>query len=241
MGEPAKPTEEPKGDSPSRDIGLLAQWRLLVIWAVLLGFSYPRPNLWPLAYVALVPLVLVILRGRGGWRSTGSIYLASCIWWVVMTIWLIPVTVPGWLVLGGYCSLYMLLLVWAVRRVDRLGLPMAISLPVVVVGIEWLRCSVVLGGFPWFALLVAGGFAVLYGGHARREERAMAQAFPDPYNRYRNQVPGLRWRLRAASVPDVGETGVSSWRRALRVEALTLNAEFWLLVVLWARIRWLPL
>ena len=94
-------------------------------------------------------------------------------------------------------------------------------------------------GFPWFPTLVAVGFVILYTSHARREEHTLAQAFPGPYTRYRDRVPALRWALRGRSVPEVGNPGPPSVTRALRVEALTLNAEFWLLLALWSRVRWL--
>ena len=93
--------------------------------------------------------------------------------------------------------------------------------------------------FPWFPLVVAVVFPLLYGGHARREERVLANAFPMPYEDYRREVPGFGWRLVRARIAEQGETGAPSWKRALRVEALTLNAEFWLLVALWIRSRWL--
>jgi len=93
--------------------------------------------------------------------------------------------------------------------------------------------------FPWFPLVVAVVFPLLYGGHARREERVLANAFPTPYEDYIREVPGFGWRLVPARIAEQGETGAPSLKRALRVEALTVNAEFWLLVALWIRSRWL--
>ena len=95
-------------------------------------------------------------------------------------------------------------------------------------------------GSPWFALLVVPGFLALYSGHARREESTLAAAFPDEFEAYRSLVPGFLWAPRPRFASGAGETGTPSMRRALRVEALTLNAEFWLLVALWARVRWIP-
>lgn len=92
-------------------------------------------------------------------------------------------------------------------------------------------------GRPWFAPLVGLGFLALYIGHARREERALAAAFPTEAAAYRGAVPAWRWCLSAARIGEVGETGQPGWRRALGVEALTLNAEFWLLLALWVRSR----
>lgn len=92
-------------------------------------------------------------------------------------------------------------------------------------------------GRPWFPAAAALGFLFLYGRHARREEAALAAAFPEAHARYRRSVPRWRWALRAARVPGAGETGPPSWRRAIRVEAWTIHAEFWLLLLLWLRGR----
>jgi protein-S-isoprenylcysteine O-methyltransferase Ste14 len=95
-------------------------------------------------------------------------------------------------------------------------------------------------GRPWFPPVVGLGFLALYVGHARREERALGAAFPAEAAAYRAAVPGWRWRLRAARAEEAGETGRPGLRKALAVEALTLNAELWLLLALWVRSRFPP-
>jgi protein-S-isoprenylcysteine O-methyltransferase Ste14 len=101
-------------------------------------------------------------------------------------------------------------------------------------------CMASGAGSPWFGIVVTLGFFALYSGHARREESTLAVAFPDEYEVYRKRVPGFLWAPKPRTVPAAGDIGTPSIRRALRVEALTLNAEFWLLVALWARVRWIP-
>lgn len=93
-------------------------------------------------------------------------------------------------------------------------------------------------GFPWFPFVVAGLFTPLYVRHARREEAVLAEAFPEAHARYTAAVPATRWRLIPAQVPEAGTPERTSWVRALRVDALTLNAIFWLLVVLAVRGWW---
>lgn len=95
-------------------------------------------------------------------------------------------------------------------------------------------------GRPWFPALIAILFAGIYQGHARREEAALARAFPEEAAAYRTAVPALGWRLRPARVREAGTTGNPSLLRGLRVEAWTLHAEAWLWVLLWARTRFLP-
>lgn len=93
-------------------------------------------------------------------------------------------------------------------------------------------------GRPWFPPAAAAGFLVLYLPHARREETALARAFPEASARYRGAVPAWRWSLGQRRVPGAGETGSPSWGRALRVEAWTIHAECWLILLLWIGARW---
>jgi protein-S-isoprenylcysteine O-methyltransferase Ste14 len=92
--------------------------------------------------------------------------------------------------------------------------------------------------WPVFPALAAIGFVFLYARHARAEERILAAAFPEAHAAWQRVVPGVRWRLRPARVAPQGETGAPSWGRALRVEAGSLHAEFWLLVALRLRAGW---
>ena len=92
-------------------------------------------------------------------------------------------------------------------------------------------------GWPWFPVVVTAGFLLLYGMHAHREERALAEAFPSEHTAYRARVPAWGWSLRRACLAGAGDVGSPSLARALRVEAWTIHAELWLLLLLWARTR----
>jgi protein-S-isoprenylcysteine O-methyltransferase Ste14 len=94
-------------------------------------------------------------------------------------------------------------------------------------------------GWPWFPALSGLGFALLYGMHACREERALSVAFPAEYATYRASVPARRWRVRPARVAGAGESSRSSLARALHVELGSIHAELWLLILLWLRVRFL--
>src|SRR5262249_6621435 len=62
-----------------------------------------------------------------------------------------PMMFWAWLALAFYCSLYFPLSVWLLRRLDRLRLPFALTLPVVWVALEYVR-SHFLTGFSWYFL-----------------------------------------------------------------------------------------
>lgn len=90
-------------------------------------------------------------------------------------------------------------------------------------------------GWPWFSPAAAALYVALYRGHARREEAALARAFPAAFAAYRARVPGRGWRLRPARVSGAGESRPATLARAASVEVLTLNAEVWLIAALAAR------
>ena len=119
--------------------------------AFLLYLSYPLPAVSWLAWVALVPWAVQVLRARRGRVAlyTWPIWLA---WWAIMVHWVRFATVLGWLALVVYLSVYFPAAAVLLRLLNgRLRLPTTIGLPVVWVGLEHLRARL-LTGFPWFFL-----------------------------------------------------------------------------------------
>ncbi|MDD4340644.1 MAG: apolipoprotein N-acyltransferase [Kiritimatiellae bacterium] len=101
------------------------------------------------AWVALVPL-LVMVRGLGdGRRALRLAWVAGFLHWLLAVRWLTHVTVGGWMVLAAYCALYVLPPVWLARRWRVGGLGFAASLAVVWSGCEFFRGWFGWGGFPW--------------------------------------------------------------------------------------------
>ncbi len=124
----------------------------------LLALAFPRPDLAEFAWVALVPLLLC--AGERPFRQgfiAGAAFFAVILYWVniVMTTYgklhpLLAVVAYGLLV--GYLALFFGVAVWGSFRLrDRLGLPLPLTLPLLWVGLEFLR-SFLLSGFPWAIL-----------------------------------------------------------------------------------------
>ena len=115
--------------------------------------SFPPADLWPLAYVALVPLLVALKRSSSYLDAAmlgGVAGLAGCL---PALAWLASVTVPGWIGLSVYVSLYTVAAAVVFRclqvRWPRLW---PFLVPCVWVGLEIARAR--LGpGFPW---LLAG-------------------------------------------------------------------------------------
>jgi len=148
--------EQPQHSAEARSA---APTRRALPWASLLGLpaasgillylSFPPADLWPLAYVALVPL-MVALRLARTWKSAGLCGLvAGLLAYLPGLVWLSSVTVAGWIGLSAYVAAYMAAFALVVQRARR-RFPRAWPLLVaaVWVGLEFIR-SWLGTGFPW--------------------------------------------------------------------------------------------
>ena len=113
--------------------------------------AFPPFDVWPAAWVALVPWLIALHRGgtRRALILSAGLGLALN---VILLSWLRFVTVAGWLALAVYLSAYVpaagILARW-IRR--KCAVPLALLLPPIWVGLDYLRC-VLFTGFPWFLL-----------------------------------------------------------------------------------------
>lgn len=132
---------------------------LTIIAALLLVLSFPPFEYSLLAWVALAPLILALVRERRWWRAlllgeaAGSIFFYGTCWWITHSMikfgginpavaYLIAV-IPA-LVLGLFPAVFAVLLS---RLVLRFGPLAMLSAPFLWVGTEFLR--LMLTGMPW--------------------------------------------------------------------------------------------
>lgn len=132
--------------------------RWALVSGVLLALSFPRLDLAPLAWVGLVPLLLV--AGRRPFVSgfvAGVGFFGPVLYWlnIVMVNYghLHPLlSAVAYLMLIAYLASFFGVAVWAAHHLKvRLGLCWPLTLPVVWVALEFLR-SYFLTGFPWALL-----------------------------------------------------------------------------------------
>jgi apolipoprotein N-acyltransferase len=119
--------------------------------AGLLTLSFTPFDLWPLAYVAIVPWALSLaLPVCRRWAVLFS-WAGGAIFWLGNLYWLTWITLVGYFSLTFYLSLYWLATAVLMRAALRRNWPMWIVLPLFWVALEYAR-AYVISGFPWFYL-----------------------------------------------------------------------------------------
>jgi apolipoprotein N-acyltransferase len=119
---------------------------------ILKSLIFTPIGIWPLAFICLVPWVLMVTLSSRAPR----VYLYSFLWafgfFLVNLRWLYDATGPGYVALSFYLSIYFPVMACPLRHVARRrNIPLAIALPCIYVAGEFLR-AIVMSGFPWFFL-----------------------------------------------------------------------------------------
>jgi apolipoprotein N-acyltransferase len=148
-----------------------------LIGAGLLWASFPPLDLWPLAWAAPVPWVLLVRRKElDGRRPYTMLALAGFTFWMATLQWLrLPhwATSFGWIALSLYFAFYLPLFVGLTRvAVHRLRVPVILAAPVVWTGLELARAHVLTGmsmaslghtQYRWIGLIQMSDLAGAYG------------------------------------------------------------------------------
>ncbi|MFP3937214.1 MAG: apolipoprotein N-acyltransferase [Phycisphaerae bacterium] len=119
--------------------------------ALLLTLGFAPFDIWPLAYVALVPWgVALLIPARPRWALLWAT-LAGALFWAANLYWLWWITLAGYAALVVYLTVYWLVAAMLLRGAVRRGWYAWMVLPVVWVALEYAR-AYVISGFPWFFL-----------------------------------------------------------------------------------------
>jgi len=101
-----------------------------------------------LAWVALVPFILISSSSIKTRRLVIVAYLVSACYWLGNLYWIAPVTAAGWLAFCLYTALLWPVLLLLLRYCANRGIPSLLAVPVSVVVVENLQ-GFFLGGFFW--------------------------------------------------------------------------------------------
>jgi len=133
-----------------------ATWLLAASGAIGMFLVQPPADLWTLAWFAPLPWLALAARrdmdARFPWRT---LWICGFIHWLLTIHWLRlphPATSIGWVALSAYLAAFVVLFLWATRRlVHRRGWPLVLAAPVVWMGAEQLR-GWLFGGFTFAGL-----------------------------------------------------------------------------------------
>ena len=126
---------------------------LLLCWpfvasGLMLTVIQPSISFSALAWVALVPFILVCSPAAKSKSLALIAYLVSLCYWLGNLYWIYPVTLPGWLAFCFYTALLWPILAFALQYCRKKKIPLFIAVPVLFVGAERLQ-GLFLGGFFW--------------------------------------------------------------------------------------------
>lgn len=122
--------------------------------SVLTCAAFAPFGLWPLAYLAIVPLIWAAIHTERPFWTAMLVWVGILPLWAFQSAWVTEVSVAGFfpmvLILAGFGAGF----VWVLARV-RSGyprLPIVVVAPVLWTGIEYLRGDVAFHGFGWLLL-----------------------------------------------------------------------------------------
>ncbi len=139
----------------------------VLLGGLALGLAYPKIGWWPLAFVALVPLIVAAGQVRAAPRAFGLGvlfgvgYRAVTLYWLVHTMHVygglaLPLAVLGYLLLVLYLAAYQGAFALAAARVPNGSVRAGILLATVWTALEYVQ-SWLFTGFPWVLLGYTGG------------------------------------------------------------------------------------
>jgi apolipoprotein N-acyltransferase len=108
----------------------------------------PPISLSPLAWVSLVPFVLVCSPAAKPKPLAIVAYLISLLYWLGNLYWIFPITIVGWTAFCLYTALLWPIVALCLRYCRIKKVPLILAVPVLFVGAERLQ-GVFLGGFFW--------------------------------------------------------------------------------------------
>ena len=136
--------------APARGALLVSGLTGLLLWASFMPLDWG-----PLAWLALVPMLLLVRIPEPTRRMYRAVFAGGLLFTVPALQWLRladPSMYAAWILLAVYIALYFPAFVWLCRAaVHRFGVPLTLTVPVVWTALEYARAHL-MTGFPWYFL-----------------------------------------------------------------------------------------
>lgn len=136
----------------------------LLLTPALLILSYPKANLDFLAWIALAPLTIAILRTKNPGRAAGIGFLSGTIFHLGLLYWIYSTCRAGgvsvffsgaaWIALSAVLALEWAVFAWAAKWLVRLGPAFPLAAAMAWTAVEWAKMVLASKAvwFPWFCL-----------------------------------------------------------------------------------------
>ena len=126
---------------------------LALLTGVLMWLAFPPMDFGPVAWICLVPLLLLTRTREALHRMSRRVYLGGLIYWILELQWMRygdPFMYFGLLAMGLYLACYWPLFLWITRlAIGRWKIPLFLAAPIVWTSLEYARAYVATG-FSWY-------------------------------------------------------------------------------------------
>lgn len=120
---------------------------LYLITGILLFLAEPPFGLWPLAFVALLPLIQAARKSPDYRRAALGGFVSGVAFFAPGLFWLTSTTVLGWAALAVYCAAYIAVFTLLARFTANV-----LVLAAGWTSLEFVRGAIAFTGFPWLLL-----------------------------------------------------------------------------------------
>ncbi len=125
---------------------------LSVASALLFWLSFPPADRGYLAWIALIPLLMLVVSPPRRWVDYAGAWAGGLVFGTLSLSWVAQVSLPGMGLMALFMSVWWPLFVALARLgVRRFRIPIVVVVPIVWVALEYSR-TLFLSGFPWYYL-----------------------------------------------------------------------------------------